>query len=507
MVNRLTAIIALIGSTIWASDPAQAVTQALEWSKANPAANVRFLSLGNVPEEERPQKINTLLFTINGLNLGNRSVELIHCSPDLVGVNLYSVGWDYQAWESLGQRNAYFRGPWLESSDDFTALRAATGSAYPLVRADEFVAKASVAPAYYDFLFGSGKVKTRAELHAVLGITDQFKGLKIAGVKAFGLSVTTHGRILEYRPGPFPLWTSNDADSDTGRSNVLRNLDLTDGGQDDLQIAGQEHVFRLRNGLMGAYLNDAKGNRVDEVPITIARGEVNFPDRRVRAGRSCWTCHEQGVKSFTSDEHGLLKQSVLQLSTIDEKTKLLFENKFDPQSIQDAIEDGQSSFERSVFRLTSDDCQSVAQGFKSDWIGYEEAKVGLSAAVTECGIPEQELIPVLASMNDPNALALIPQGNVQFEIPRTVWEEIYPLVMYAKRFPNQVVYSPKTAQIKLESAAETYSSDRMDQVEVGKPDANWNYTVTLKPDADGVYPGWVEFKLKGGKTVRHEVLK
>lgn len=507
MVQRLVAIIAMIGSTIWASDPAQAVTQALEWSKANPAANVRFLSLGNVSAEERPKRINTLLFTVNGLNFANRSVELIHCSPDLVGISLYSAGWDYQAWESLGQRNSYFRGPWIESDASFTALQVATGSRYPLLRADEFIAKASVAPSYYDFLFGAGKVKTRAELHAVLGITDQFAGLKIAGVKAFGLSVTTHGRILEYRPGTFPLWTSNDVDSDTGRSNVLRNLDLTDGTQDDLQIAGQEHVFKLRNGLMGAFLNDAAGNRVDEVPITIARGEVNFPDRRVRAGRSCWTCHEQGVKSFTSDEHGLLKQSILQLSTIDEKTKLLFENKFDPQSIQDAIEDSQSGYERSVFRLTSDDCQSVAQGFKNDWLGYDEADVGISAAVNECGIPEKDLIPILASMNDPNALALIPQGNVQLEIPRAVWEEIYPLVMYAKRFPNQVINTTKTAQIKLEAAAETYLSDRMELVEVSKPDSNWNYTVTLKPDADGVYPAWVEFKLKGGKSVRHEVLK
>lgn len=507
MIQRLTAIIALVGSTIWASDPAQAVTQALAWSKANPAANMRFLSLGNIPEQERPQRINTLLFTVNGLNFANRSVELIHCSPDLVGVSLSSAGWDLQAWESLAQRNSYFRGPWIESDASFTALQAATGSKYPLIRADEFIAKASVAPAYYDFLFGAGKVKTRAELHAVLGITDQFKGLKIAGVKAFGLSVTTHGRILEYRPGPFPLWTSNDVASDTGRSNVLRNLDLTEGTQDDLQIAGQEHVFRLRNGLMGAYLNDASGNRIDEVPIAIARGEVNFPDRRVRAGRSCWACHEMGVKSFTSDEHHLLKQSVLQLSTVDEKTKLLFENKFDPQTIQDAIEDGQSSYERSVFRLTSEDCQAVAAGFKTDWIGYEESDVGIAAAVNECGIPEAELVPILASMNDPNALALIPQGDVRFEIPRASWEEIYPLVMYAKKFPNQAVYSPKTATIKLESAAETYLSDRMELVEVGKPDADWNYTVTLTPDAEGVYPSWVEFKLKGGKTVRHEVLK
>lgn len=507
MINRLTAIVALIGSTIWASDPAQAVTQALEWSKANPAANVRFLSLGNVPEEERARAVKTLLLTVNSLNLQNRMANLIHCSPELVAVDLAVPGWDYQAWEALGRRNSYFRGPWIEASPEFGQLRVVTGSAYPIIRADEFVAKATVAPAYYDFLFGVGKVKTRAELHQVLGVDDRFAKMKIAGIKVFGLSVTRNPRILSFRMAPFPLWTSDDFDSPIGDSNPLEKPDTSPGPEDDPKIAGQEHIFRLRNGLIGSYLNDPTGKRVDEVPTTIAHGETNFPDRRVRVGRSCIGCHETGIKSFTSDENILRQSNINQLTAVTKELQEAFENKYDAQAVQFMIEDGQTGYDRAVFSLTGDECEKVAQGYVQDWIQYEEEGVGLSEAARESNMSEKDCEAVLSSINKPYALALVNHGDIKRKIPRAAWEEIYPQLMFAVKFPNQVINLPKTAQIKLESAAETYSSDRMDLVEVGKPDANWNYTVTLKPDADGVYPGWVELKLKGGKTVRHEVLK
>lgn len=509
MIQRLTAIIALVGSTIWASDPAQAVTQALEWSKANPAVNMRFLSLGNVPEDQREKTVKTLLLTVNSLNLQHRMADLIHCSPELVAVDLAVPGWDYQAWEALGRRNSYYRGPWIESNPEFTALKVVTGSAYPMIRADEFIAKSTVGGdgGYYDLLFGYQKVKSRAELHKVLGVDDNFAKLKIAGIKAFGLSVTRFPRILSFRMGPFPIWTSDDVDGVIGDQNVFENADISPGPEDDLKIAGQEHIFRLRNGLIGSFLNDGNGNRVDEVPNRIAHGEVNFPDKRVRAGRSCIVCHEKGVKSFTSDEQKIMSRDIVRITALNKEYAEAFKDRYDAQAVQNMIEDGQTGYERAVFTLVGSGCESAAQDFRDDWIQYQENGVGIEEAAIEAGMSEKDTEAVLSSMNAPYALALINQGEQKYKIPREAWEEIFPQLMFAVKYPNQVINLPKTATIKLESAAETYLSDRMELVEVGKPDADFNYTVTLKPDADGVYPSWVEFKLKGGKSVRHEVLK
>jgi len=101
-----------------------------------------------------------------------------------------------------------------------------------------------------------------------------------------------------------------------GKKNALRQLDVIGGDIHKLDIDGQEHVFELGNGLWGGFLNDAKGNRVDEVPVTIANDD-NFRDHRVIAGRSCITCHDLGIKPFASDQAKLLENQVVTLRTIN----------------------------------------------------------------------------------------------------------------------------------------------------------------------------------------------
>jgi len=497
---RGAALVALFTITIpvLAEDP---VAAALAWNGTS--AGMRFLA---IPPEKDEEFRKSLLFAVNSTNLRNRFVDLAMVNDSLIAVHLDGPGWDYQSWEALGARNSYFRGPWIESRPEWAALCAATASKYPIIRADEFVAKATVGGpgGYYDLLYGYGKVKTRAELLTLLGVDPRFDGLRVGGVMAFNPTVTTHGRQLYYTPGPIPHWRSDDVRSDTGRGDVLRNFNIEEGPQDDLEIAGQEYIFPLRNGLIGAFLNDAAGNRVDEVPKDIARGEVNHPDGRVRAGRSCLSCHSRGIRHFTPDEHELLQKQVLQLSTTNKQLALKFENLFDPQAIEDLISDGQTAFTRSAFRLTGE--EQMSGQFAAAWNSYSEGRIGIDDAVRECGVKtREELLPAMVRLNDPNGLALIPQDGVaEKRISRTKWEEIYPLVMWELQHPEGAaapanILPVGSSKVKLPAAAKTYKSDRQDLVTVGKP-VDGEYPVEVQSGAT-----WVEFELTDGTKQRFEV--
>jgi len=293
-----------------------------------------------------------------------------------------------------------------------------------------------------------------------------------------------------------------------------------------MEIAGQEHIFQLKNGLFGGYLNDGNGKRLDEVPISVAAGEENFPDRVVRAGRSCFGCHDAGIKPFESDQFKLLKSQIVELSATDSYAAKKLEGAYDEQSLQDRIKDGSAAYERTLSRLVGDTGETVSRRYISLWNGYAEKPLDVSTAAAECGMDETEFIGLISPSIDPNLLMLLPQNGHKGEIARDTWEEVYRIAMLLKGRPEYEAWVKAESAKRAEASVgegferilkpgenivsvpngqkiEEYQSNNKSGVKAGVPSLvgdSLRYPVTV---GDGVE--WIEFRLKGGEKQRFEV--
>jgi len=432
--------------------------KAIETESKTPSAlrhsrNLRFFSMYNMSAKGARKKLGSksaetesfsplddmvkvLLFAINQTNRRNPPVTLIRVSEDLFATYLDSPGWSVEAWDSVAKKDPYFRQEWIEEST-WNFLSSYTYTLYPIVRADEFVSNSTTGADYYLLL---GLPKTVGEFYKQLGINEELltsNNRVKAGVKTDGLTVTLNNRILERRQGAFDVWSSNDVVNSKGRKNALRQLDVIGGDIHKLDIDGQEHVFELGNGLWGGFLNDAKGNRVDEVPTTIANDD-NYRDHRVIVGRSCITCHDQGIKPFHSDQAKLLENQVVTLRTINPHDAIALAGRYDERAIQRNIYTDQETFRAAVEDLTGTSPERIAAMYSNVWRGYAEQRVTFTQAALEAGLSNDGLLAVLTPAIDPNLLYLIQAPGRT--LSRDVWEDTFDDVMLLKGRPAQ----PKT---------------------------------------------------------------
>jgi hypothetical protein len=278
--------------------------------------------------------------------------------------------------------------------------------------------------------------KTRDELFKLLGIDEILlaSSNRIKGsVKTDNLTVTRNNRILERRQGAFDIWSSNDVLNSKDKKNALTQLDVIGGDAHKLAIDGQEHVFELGNGLWGGFLNDAKGSRVDEVPIAIA-SDPNFIDNRVIVGRSCFTCHILGVQPIESDQATLLKNQVIQLRTIKPEDGRALEARYDERMVQQFIRTDQENFRSAVEHITGTTPEKIATMYANAWRDYSESRVTLHQAATDCGLSDAGLVATLVPAIDPNLLKFLEldkQGKPR-TLARDVWEDKFRIVMLLK---------------------------------------------------------------------------
>jgi len=504
----MTALMCLIALTI---SPKDVVRDAVN---AGPQPGYRYFSLHATPPDRRDRQMMSLIYTLNQLNMTPKTVSLIKISDTVFAVDATDLRWDPQAWEKLGAANSTFKGAWI-NSPEWTTLCVATGSNYPIVRADEFIFRASK-EFYYDFMFGVGKVKTREELFKRLGIDPVLidtMGLKSAGIVVNNLTVTKNPRQLFFRPGPLWVWTSRDVKDSVGNRNVLKQIDVSPGPEDDLEIIGEEHIFKLPWGGFGGFLNDAAGKRIDEVPINVAIDRDSHPHGpEVAAARNCWSCHTQAVKSFTSDFTELLKKDIVRVTAADKHTQRKIEEIYNDINVQDQLDDQQSAYGRTIFRMFGEEPAVVAKAFTDEWNQYGDGLIDIEVAAREAGCDPGELSAVLATMAEPMALMLLPQGEdiPGRTIPRSAWDDMLTTVLFLLKNPGAVPsrvlqVGLNTVTVPKDQPIEKYDSDAIQGVKVegGKAvGASLQYPVTVSP---GV--GWVEIQLKGGSRERFEVRK
>lgn len=237
---------------------------------------------------------NALSKLVNSLSWGSEVVKPtpIDREETIFYIDLRHYEWDIKSdkWYKIEQ--AYPYGVQLKSST-YATLCKETDCELPFVRADWFIATASLPPLYHEIL---DLPKTDAELETRLevNVAENLKnapGIRVwrAGFNESGVSV--NNRVVERHKSRYgAYWKSYDFAGNVGRQNIFTHpLDFAhDGG---------EIIFNLPNGLQAYYLSTATGERLDEAPINIV-SNAGTRDPVVHNGLSCMSCHTEGMKTF-----------------------------------------------------------------------------------------------------------------------------------------------------------------------------------------------------------------
>jgi hypothetical protein len=316
---------------------------------------------------------------INSLSWNREIVvpQQIDKAGTLFRIDLRDYSWTTSVWESIISAYPYgVRTPGLE------AIASITGSRLPYIRADWFVAAASVPPLYHDLL---GLPKSVQELEKLLGVNssrnlEEEKNVVRAGVRNSGVS--QYNRTVERHVSVYgAYWKSFDFRSNLGNQNIFN---------DPLKLnpAGGEIIFNLPNGLQAYFLSDAAGRRIDVAPIDIV-SDRNYPfDPVIRNGRSCMSCHFAGMKSIKDDVREVV-QSQLNTNYDREKALALYA----PQEVLDRFVD--EDIDRFRKAVEKSGCK-VAAGFQNEQINALsqkfKAELNVKDAASEAGLESEEFV-------------------------------------------------------------------------------------------------------------------
>ena len=248
---------------------------------------------------------NALSKLVNSLSWGSEVIKPtpIDREETIFYIDLRHYEWDIKndKWYKIEQ--AYPYGVQLKSST-YTTLCKKAGCELPFVRADWFIATASLPPLYHEIL-DLPKTDRELETQLEVNVAENLKnapGVRVwrAGFNESGVSI--NNRVVERHNSRYgAYWKSYDFAGNVGAQNIFTHpLSFThDGG---------EIIFNLPNGLQAYYLSTAKGERLDEAPINIV-SNAGARDPVVRNGLSCMGCHTEGMKIFEDQVRSVIAQS------------------------------------------------------------------------------------------------------------------------------------------------------------------------------------------------------
>ena len=242
---------------------------------------------------------------INSLSWGAEVIKPkpIDSEETIFYIDLRNYEWDIKSdkWYKIEQ--AYPYGVQLKSTT-YTTLCEKTDCELPFIRADWFIATASLPPLYHDIL-DLPKTDRELETQLEVNVSENLKnapGVRVwrAGFNESGISI--NNRIVERHKSRYgAYWKSYDFAGNVGKQNIFTHpLDFThDGG---------EIIFNLPNRLQAYYLSTATGERLDEAPINIV-SDAGVRDPVVRNGLSCMGCHTEGMKTFDDQVRSVIQQN------------------------------------------------------------------------------------------------------------------------------------------------------------------------------------------------------
>lgn len=479
MIRRVAILLlALLALACLGADPAQAAaTACADAVRIGPerAARTRYLSLYAVPAEERPRLVRMINLWINALSREAELTPARQVAPDLLSLCWPDYGWDAAVWERLATVDPFFHqkvklkedtvirtvwpgglqggkpfpagiyreprkagevidaaAPWLPAKDIVT-LRELTYSEAPILRADWWIHQTAIqqdrVAGYYDWL----GLKNRADFERLVGL-DKAAAVRvrreIRGVVARSGVGLNNRQVVRFGAVTGGYWVTLDPNASTGKRNALRNLD------GDFVHDAEEHFGTLPNGLFGYYLSNPDGVQANTAPDDIA-GETQTAsnDKRIHVGKSCLTCHLEGLRPVDDWARKVFRGDVKLASPDYAKLQRL--RQLYLSDLERWLKRDREDYAEALQKVCGLKPAEAAREFSRVWDGYAEADVGPAEAARELGLDEKALLAALGKYAtatgeiDPVLSGLLARPAVP--IRREQWDELYGLAQTAIR--------------------------------------------------------------------------
>ncbi|HEV3386778.1 MAG TPA: c-type cytochrome domain-containing protein [Gemmata sp.] len=293
----------------------------------------RFITLTHLANNPRVSEAELRYYRagvvklLNSLNWKKAVVkaEVVDASGAVLVIDLRDLDWDLiDGWSKLISRSGQPGKPGFhpgyqyalthdEKPDDKELKTLArevyklAGTLVPAVRADWFLATASVPPLYHELLNLPDTLYPLEEKLRVDRTANFLRDrLARAGFTKSGVSAQANRLVERHDAAYGAYWLSYDFRSNEGTGNLtkfpLGPLNLFPIGKHPypdqaFEHAGGEVIFNLPNGLQAYLLVDANGKRIDEGPADVVRDKQEFGGKStiVVNGLSCMGCHQHGM--------------------------------------------------------------------------------------------------------------------------------------------------------------------------------------------------------------------
>lgn len=310
-------------------------------------------------------------------------------------------------------------GTWFDING-YRALQSLTGTDYPILRADWFIASASINPGYSELL----GVKTLSDFNKLVRFRPEDQDLSGRAVVADSQLVSLHQRGIEFTPkvnGTY--WQTYDFLKGSGVNDLLKDplKRKRDAGE----------VFaELPNGLQAFALVDGQDKIIDVADGNIVSDQVTpWKNKLVWNGLyGCTNCHRNGaqdildeVRPLTSPPRGLISKN--------------------QKGFQDFVDLYSKNLEAELLTTRTRYSAAVAsasRGLKPEentaafgqaFVDYQQKPLDMKQAAAEVGCTPDQLKAIMGRILEPDpAVTTLLAGR---PLRRDLWEVAYPLVATA----------------------------------------------------------------------------
>jgi serine/threonine-protein kinase len=282
-------------------------------------------------------------------------------------------------------------------------LKADAQTAVPFLPVNVFIQASEFGDLYYALIGGKANIFD-FELD-VLGINTQElideDDLMRAGFENSGVS--KQERVLnrfDSNLGPgTSYWLSFDFDGGNGGDGAAgfeRDVANESIFSDplDFAFAGGEAIFSLPNGLQGYYVAAANGNRLAQAPI----GVVIDPAQNnglVTNGASCHSCHNAGMITFTDTVRQYVEENKRDFD--NDTYESVMEQYPDAATFQAAM-DRDSAMHVGALEQAGVP-ESTPDAVSRTYLDFQLGNIPLNIAAGELGVPADELVEEINSLN------------------------------------------------------------------------------------------------------------
>jgi hypothetical protein len=377
------------------------------------AIHARYLSLYNVPRAQRGNAARVVSYTLNALSR-SRSIYLpVRVSSSLLRIDTRWFAedeavheWEH-AWFGLTQKDPYWHVPtliyfegktqhatvdggWLNQSH-VAALRNYTGSVGAILRADYFVANATIPPAYYEFI---GLPATEGEFLKGLGVDEKaIERLRAdAGANLDNSGITDKTRRVVWKQGLLGgIYNTLDVEKVDAEHDPARRI--VSVGKFALQHEAEEWFAMAPNGFWWTALFDKNGKRQDAVPVKVATDSIatdqHAPDKEVVPMQSCYRCHvESGLRTLSDDQSKTFAGGSINLKSYDYATIQRARDFYNEPRLLRQMAFDRQTHDAAVYSATGGwTCARAVQGFSDAVRMYAYDLVTPEMARRELGGP------------------------------------------------------------------------------------------------------------------------